>query len=119
MNIHLALQVGALFNRNALGGDISGDDCGLTQFDAITGLDVALQLALYHYAFGVNAGFDLAVGAYGQAVRLQRDAALDLAIYIKIFAAGEFALDEDRLADLCQPTGGGGPLTRPRFDPKV
>src|SRR5258708_20260903 len=110
MNIHLALQVGALFNRNALGGDISGDDCGLTQFDAITGLDVALQLALYHYAFGVNAGFDLAVGAYGQAVRLQRDAALDLAIYIKIFAAGEFALDEDRLADLCQPTGGVPPL---------
>jgi hypothetical protein len=106
MDINLALQIGALFDGDTLGRDIAGNNRGLTQFDAIAGLNVALEFSLHHNPFGVHAGFDLAVGANRQAVAFQGDAAFDLAIHIKIFAARKFALDEDRFADLRQTAGG-------------
>ena len=104
MNINLALQISAFLNRDALRRDISGDHRRLAQLNAVTGLDVALQFALHHHPLGLDAAFHLAVGANRQAVAFESNAALDLAIQIQIFAPVKLALDDNRLADLCQST---------------
>src|SRR5689334_16102848 len=94
LNIDLALQVGAFFNRNALRADVAGHDGRLAQLNPVAGLHVALKLALHHHSLGLNRRFDLAVGADGQAVALEGDAALDLTIHVKVFAARQFAFDD-------------------------
>src|SRR5208283_3801 len=112
VDIDFALQESAFFNRNALCRDISGDRGGLPQVHAVTGLNIAFQLSLHHDGFGVDAGLDLAVWAHGEAVALQGDATLDLAVQIEIFTPRKFALNNDRLADLRQTTGGCAHWTR-------
>src|SRR5438105_6158836 len=51
-----------------------------------------------HYVAGVQVGSDAAVRPNGQAVSAQFDGSLDLAIDVKVFAAGKLSLDEHRLA---------------------
>src|SRR5208282_1090328 len=112
VDIDLSLQEGAFFNGNTLRRDVSGDRSGLPQVHAVTGLNITFQLSLHHDGFGVDAGLDLAVWAHGEAVALQGDAALDLAVQVEIFASRKFALNYDRLADLRQTTGGCAHWTR-------
>ena len=61
--------------------------------------DIALDLAEDHDFAGADAGRDLAVLAHGDAVAGQVDAALDLAVDIQRFGAGNLALDEEAFAD--------------------
>ena len=107
LNVDFALQVGAFLNRNPLGGNVAGHHRRLAQFHAVAGLHVSLEFALHHNALGLNRSFHRAIGADGQAVVLQGDAALDLSIDIKVFAARQFAFDDNRLANLRQIADNG------------
>src|SRR5271165_740165 len=102
LNINFTLQVGALLNRNPLRGDIPGNNGGLAQLNPVAGLYVALEFALDHDHLRFHRGFDLAVGTDGQAVVFEGDAALDLPVNVKIFAARQFTFDNHGFANLSQ-----------------
>src|SRR5579863_4025885 len=95
VNIHFPFEVRTFLNGNALCRNVAGDHRRLSQFDLLAGLDIAFQLALHDHALGFDARFDLAVRTDGQAVAFQSDASLHLAIYIEVFAARQFALNDD------------------------
>src|SRR5437868_63162 len=63
-------------------------------------MDVALQFALNGHAFGVHICFHLPIRTNSQIVTAQLDRALDLSVDVEIFAARQFSLDDDRLADV-------------------
>ena len=100
LNIDFALEVRALFNRNPLGDDIAHCDGRLGQLGALRSADISIQLALDDHALGVYIGANLAVGPDDQPVPCKLDAALDLAIHVKVLAAREFPLDDDGLPNM-------------------
>src|SRR5579862_5498196 len=102
LDVDLALQVSAFFDRNPLSRNIPVQHGRLPQFHSVAGLDVALEFALHNDDFRLDGSLDLAVWSDRKTITLQRDTALHLTIDVKIFAAGQFALDDHRFADLRQ-----------------
>jgi len=102
LNVDFASQVGAFLDRDPLGRDVPGENGAFAQFDPVARLNVSIKLALHDDALRFNGGFDLPVGADRQVVVLERDGAFDLSIDVQVFAAAQFALDNDRLTNLRQ-----------------
>src|SRR5262249_15833823 len=100
LDVDLPLEICAFFDTHTLSGNVAYRNRRLTQFCALTGVDVSLQLALYGYTFRVYVGFHLPIRTYGEAITAQFDCALDLSVNVEVFAAGEFSLNDDRFADM-------------------
>src|SRR5258708_1554429 len=88
-----------------MGDDIPYRDGGFAQFGPLTGVDIALQFALDSHSLSVDVGFYLPVGANRQVVAAQFDGAFDLSVDVEVFTAGQFTLDDDRLADVGEFAG--------------
>src|SRR5208282_2035851 len=105
LNVDFTFQVGAFLNRDALRGDVAGNDRRLAQFHPVAGHHIALEFALHHNRFGIDRRLHLAMRPHGQAVVLESDGALDLTIHIKILATRQLALDHNRFTNLRQICG--------------
>src|SRR5205814_3637354 len=70
------------------------------QLTALTCMDIAFELAFNDYRLGIHICTNLAVGPDHQLVTRQFDAAFNLAIHVNVFAAGEFSLNNHRLANV-------------------
>ena len=110
-DVDAALEVGAVLDGDAGGGDVPGEGAFAADVDAVAGMDVAAHLAEHDDFAGGDVGGDLAVAADGDAVAGQADGAFDLAVDVERLGTGDLALDEERLADgglFAAGDGGGG-----------
>ena len=98
-DVDAALEERAIFNADAGRGHVAGEGAFGTDVDAISGIDVALELAEDDDFAGADAGRDIAVLAHRDAIAGNADAALNLAVDEQGFGAGNLALDGEALAD--------------------
>jgi len=68
LNIYFAFEVGAFFNGDALGENVSGDNRRLAQLGSLGGANISVQLTLDYDTLGVKAAFHLAVRANHQII---------------------------------------------------
>src|SRR5208337_2354803 len=71
LNIDLPFQERALFNGDALGGQVASYHRRLSQVHAIGGVHAPIQLTLNHHGLGANVGLDVSVRPDRQAVVAQ------------------------------------------------
>ena len=111
-DVDTALEERAVLNGDALGGDIAGERTFAADVDAIAGGDVAAHLAEHDNLAGGDVGGDLTIAAHGDAIARQIDGAFDFAVDVEGFGAGNFAFNDEALADgglfaRCGCGGGG------------
>jgi hypothetical protein len=100
LDVDCAFEEGSVFDHDALGDDVTGEHGRLLEFGAIGGADVAVDAAVNDDLFCLDVGADAAVGANGERMRFQFNAAFDFAVEKEIFAAGEFAADDHGFANV-------------------
>ncbi len=64
-DVDVALEVGAVFDGDAGGGQVTGQGAGFLKFDDFGGFDVAVNVADDHDFFCLEIGYNLGVGSYG------------------------------------------------------
>src|SRR5579859_6576332 len=82
LDINAALEVGAVFDADALGNHITDEGAFIADIHAVAGGEVALHLADHHDLAGGDVGRDHAVAAHGNPVAGKIDGAFDPAINI-------------------------------------
>src|SRR5271169_3332511 len=105
LDVHLALEISTFFDGDTLGHNITNDDGRFPQLGALTGPDVAFQIAVDHHALGADIRVHVAVRSDHQVVPLQLNRALDRAVDVQVFTAGKFSLDHDRFTDVRKLSG--------------
>src|SRR5262249_3785709 len=98
-NVDAALEVGAVFDADALADDVAGKRAFIADVDTVAAGDVALHLAQDHDFLGVDIGLHRSVAADGYPVAGKVDGAFHPAVDVERLRAGDFALDHQRLAD--------------------
>src|SRR5690606_31082875 len=95
LRIHLdrALEAGAVLEAHAGGRDVAAHLRALADADALGAVEVAFDEALDVHGSRVDVGPDLALRADRQAVVLQLDGAVDLALDQQVFLAAQVAVD--------------------------
>src|SRR2546430_8734121 len=80
---------------------------GAVLFDVYTAtrVDVARDFAEGHHVAGVNFGSELGGGADGEFVTFKADGAVDNAVNLQVFGAGDLPLDLDAGAEACTTAG--------------
>ena len=81
-DVDAASENRAVLNHNSRRGQIAVQRARLADVDAVSGLDVACDLAFDDDSFGENVGIDVAVRADRQTVVLQPNRSFDLAVNV-------------------------------------
>src|ERR1035438_2363864 len=103
----------AFLDADALGDDVSVERAFTADVEAIAGCHVAANFSENDDFTRGDVGGDYAVATDGDAIAGQIDGAFDAAVDVKRFGAGDFALDDQRLAERglllrgCDRTGSG------------
>jgi hypothetical protein len=105
VDFYAALEVGAIFDADARGRNVSDDGAVFFDFDAAASVDVSYKFAGNGNFTRVNFGMELGGGPYDEFVALERDGAIDLAINLEIFRAGNLTVDLDAGTDACGAAG--------------
>ena len=104
LDFDAALEVGAVFDAEARGGDVADHFAVFLDLDAIAHADIAHGLAVDHNFAGIDLGIQLSAASDGEPVIEQGNGTFDLAIDLQIFVAGDFTLDGKRGPDTGQVT---------------
>ncbi len=112
-DIDAALEEGTVFDGDACGDDVAGEGAFGADVDAIGGLAVTADLAEDDDLACADVGGYLAIAADGDAVAGEVDGAFDFTVDVEGLGTGDFALDDEALADgglfaIGDRTGGGG-----------
>src|SRR5271167_709675 len=97
-NVNPALEISAVFDADALRDHVPGERAFAADVHAIAGCDVAADFAEYHDLARRNVGRDHTVAAHGHTVTGQVDGTLHPAVNVERLRAGDFAFDNQRLA---------------------
>src|SRR5580704_17347585 len=100
LDLDFALQVGAVFDRNAFRNYVADGYRRLLQFHPVGRPDIAVELPMHDHALGVDVGPDLAVGTDYELISRKFNASLHLSIDVEVLTAREFSLDNHRLTDV-------------------
>jgi len=100
-----ALEISAILDADTRGRNISGDGAVLFDVYTATRVDVARDFAEGHHVAGVNFGSELGGGADGEFVTFKADGAVDNAVNLQVFGAGDLPLDLDAGAEACTTAG--------------
>ena len=98
-DVDAALEEGAVFDGDAGGDDVAGEGTFAADVDAIGGLAVAADLTENDDFAGADVGGYLAVAADGDAVAGEVDGAFDFTVDVEGLGTGDFAFDDEALAD--------------------
>src|SRR5579862_9290006 len=98
----------AVFDGNAGGDDVAGEGAVAANVDPVAGGEIATDFAEHNDLTGIDVGGDYAVASDGDAIACKVDGALDAAIDVERLGAGDFAFDDQRLADGGLIRSGGG-----------
>ena len=107
-DVDAAFEEGAVFDGDAGGDDVAGEGAVAANVDAIAGGKVAADFAEHDDLTGVDVGGDYAIAADGDAVAGQIDGTFHPTVNVKRLGAGDFALNDERLANGGLVGGGGG-----------
>ena len=88
-----ALEMGAIFDADARGGNVADDRAIGLDVDAIAGVDVADDFAKHDDFAGMNFRSEHGRGADGELMAIERNGAVHLAVNLQIFRAGELTFD--------------------------
>lgn len=88
-----ALEVGAVLDADARGGDIAGHRAVGFDVDAVAGVEIADDFAVDDDFAGANFGIEHGGGADGELMAIQRDRAVDLAVDLQVFRTGDVPVD--------------------------
>src|SRR5580700_2441666 len=88
-----ALEMSAIFDADASGGNVADDRAVGLDVDAVAGIEVADDFAKHDHFAGMNLGIEHGRGADGELMAIERDGAVHLAVNLQIFRAGELTLD--------------------------
>jgi len=88
-----ALEVSAILDADARGGDIADDGAVGLDVDALAGVDIPDDFAVDDDLPGVNFRIELGLGADGEFVAVERDGAIHFAVNLQIFGTGDVTLD--------------------------
>src|SRR5579863_6443978 len=106
-DVNAALEIRAVFYGNAGGDNVAGERAVAADIHAVAGGQIAAHFAQHDDFAGVDVGGDHAVAANGDAIAGKIDGTFDPAVNIKRLGAGDFTLDDQRLADGGLVGGGG------------
>jgi len=93
-----ALEVGAVLNADAGREDIADDGAFLLDVHTAADVNVAHDFPGDNQFAGMNFRLEMSRGADRQFVAMQRNGAVDLAVNLQGFGAGELTLDFDACA---------------------
>ncbi len=88
-----ALEVSAVLDADARGGNISDDGAIPLDLDAAASVDVAHDMARDADFAGVNFGMKMGGGAHGEFVSVQRNRAFHFAVNLQVFGAADLTLN--------------------------
>lgn len=88
-----ALEVGAIFDADAGGGNVADDGAVFFDVDAAAGVDITHNLAENNQFTSVNFGIELSCGTHGEFVAVERDGTVYFAVNLEVFFANDFTLD--------------------------
>jgi hypothetical protein len=88
-----ALEMGAIFDADAGGGDVAGHRAVGLDVHAIAGVKIADDFAVDNHFAGMNFGIEHGGRTDGELMALERDGAVHLAVNLQVFRAGELTLD--------------------------
>jgi hypothetical protein len=88
-----ALEMGAIFDADARGGNVADDRAFALDVDAVAGVEVADDFAKHDHLAGMNFGIEHGGGTDGELMAVQRDGAVHLSVNLQVFRAGELTLD--------------------------
>ncbi len=91
---------GALFDRQASGGEIAVQNGGLAKFDASAGEDIAIDGTEHEKVANVNFSRNLRMRADGKARFGEVNRAFKSSVEIKIFRTAQFSANSDRFSDV-------------------
>src|SRR6266576_3429113 len=93
LNINLALEGGAVLNRNTVRRNITVYHRRLPQLDSLRSADGAIYLALDHNALGIHGGLDSSIRPDDQAVVAKLNAAFNVPIHVQVFGARQLSFN--------------------------
>src|SRR5208337_980081 len=98
-DINPALEIGAVFDADALRDHVSRERAFAPDVHPVAGRQVAANFAQHHDFARRDIGRNHAVAAHGHPVAGQVDGSLHSAVNVKRLRAGDFAFDDQRLAE--------------------
>ena len=98
-DVDATLEERAFFDADALGDDVAVERAFAANVEAVAGRHVAADFAENDDFARGNVGRDYAITSDGDAIAGQVDGAFHAAIDVERLGAGDFALDDERLAE--------------------
>ena len=98
-DVDSALEEGAILDADASRRYVAGESTLGANVDAVSGVDVALELSKHDDFTSADAGGHLAVLTHRDAIAGDGDAAFDLSVDKERFRSGNLALDREAFAD--------------------
>ena len=102
-----ALEVGAVLNADARRGNIADDGAVLLNVDAAACVEVSDDFAVNDHFASVNFRIELRGGTYREFVAVERDRAVDFAVDLQVFGAGDMTFDYQACAQARRTACGG------------
>jgi len=93
VDLDATLELRAILDANARGGDVADDGAIGLDVDAIARVDIADYLSVDNNLARVNLGGKLRRGSNRERMSAQRDRPVDFSIDLQIFCAGDMTLD--------------------------
>lgn len=93
VDFNAALEVSAILDADARGGNIADDGAVFFDIDAIGGVEIADDFAENNGLAGVNFRIELGGGTDGESMAGQGNGAIHFAVDLKVFYTDDFTFD--------------------------